>query len=136
VPGYALVAPRPKLRKADPSNRPGCKEGPGPDGKDPRIANPLAPRLVTCRNFTMARFAAQLGNLASDYLHSFPPVVDATGIDGAYDFTLNFSPPGLLPREGDPNGAISLFEALDTQLGLKLESRKVSAKLLVIDQVR
>jgi uncharacterized protein (TIGR03435 family) len=27
VPGYALVPGRPKLRKADPSNRPGCKEG-------------------------------------------------------------------------------------------------------------
>jgi uncharacterized protein (TIGR03435 family) len=138
LPGYALLAARPKLRPADPANRPGCKEGPGPDGKDPRTLNPLLARLVTCRNMTLAQFAAELGNIAEDYLHSFPPVVEATGIEGSYDLTLNFSPVGLLPRQGDPsdpNGAISLFEALDRQLGLKLESRKVPGAVLVIDHV-
>ena len=29
ISGYALVAAKPKLRKADPANRAGCKEGPG-----------------------------------------------------------------------------------------------------------
>ncbi len=50
VAGYALVAAKPKLRKADPSNRPECKEGPGPDGTDQRFANPTAGRMVTCWN--------------------------------------------------------------------------------------
>ena len=36
VDGYVLSAVKPKMQKADPSNRTGCKEGPGPDGKDPR----------------------------------------------------------------------------------------------------
>jgi uncharacterized protein (TIGR03435 family) len=34
-----------------------------------------------------------------------------------------------------PNGTISIFEALRRQLGLKLESRKVMAPVLVVDHV-
>ena len=146
VPGYALVAPKGtvQLRKADPSNRPGCKEGPGFDGKDPRIANPLASRLITCRNMTLAQFAAEL-NLPGTGTGA--PVVDATGIDGRYDMTINFSPPSAFAKAptlnpeadtvaAEPNGAISIFEALSTQLGLKLQSREVRSPVaLVIDHV-
>ena len=156
VAGYALVAARPKLRTAAAGNRPGCKEGLGTDGtgqssrkdpgKDPRLVNPIASRLVTCRNMTMSQFAATLRETAGLYLHQFPPVLDSTGLDGRYDFTLNFSQPAALPNalrptgEGeapgsDPNGAISLFEALDKQLGLKLVSRKLVSHVLVIDHV-
>jgi uncharacterized protein (TIGR03435 family) len=141
ISGYDLVAAKPKLRKADPSNRPGCKEGPGADGKDPRITNPLLPRLVTCRSMTLAEFAAELGKLFPE----LPPVVDSTGIAGRYDMTINFSPTRVLASIGvpaaggdaasDPNGAISFTEALSQQLGLKLESRKVMAPVLVIDHV-
>jgi uncharacterized protein (TIGR03435 family) len=141
VSGYALVAAKPKLRKADPSNRPGCREGPGADGKDPRLANPVASRLITCRNMTPAQFASELNN----ELHGFPPIADATGIAGRYDMTVNFTPPAALQNTGvpvggdagasEPDGTISLFEALSRQLGLKLESRKVMAPVLVIDHV-
>ena len=141
ISGYDLVAAKPKLRKADPSTRPGCKEGPGANGKDPRITNPLVPRLITCRSMTLAQFAAELGKLFPE----LPPVVDSTGIAGRYDMTINFSPSSLLastpvPGAGgeaasEPNGAISFAEALNRQLGLKLESRKVMAPVLVIDHV-
>lgn len=147
VSGYALVAAKPKLRKADPSNRPGCKEGPGADGKDPRIANPVASKLVTCRNMTLAQFAAELSKPTGEenpILFNFPPVVDSTGIDGRYDMTINFTPPAAFPNlattVGDAvaselDGTISIFEALDKQLGLKLKSQKVAAQVLVIDHV-
>jgi len=149
--GYALAADKPKLRKtADPSARPECKEGPGPDGKDPRIANPIASRLETCLNMTMAQFAAQLRGVAPDYLNQYPDVVDETGIDGAHDITINFTPlrmlnagvgggvppqsPGADLAASEPNGAISLFDALKKQLGLELKSRKLlTAHVLVID---
>ncbi|MBZ5577036.1 MAG: TIGR03435 family protein [Acidobacteriia bacterium] len=142
VTGYELVARRPKLRKADPAHRPGCKEGPGADGKDPRLTNPVASRLITCRNMSLAQFAAQLNQLFIE----LPPVMDSTGIAGRYDMTLNFSPQAAIenlgvPRAGgdavasDPNGAISFSEALSRQLGLKLEPRTVTAPMLVIDQV-
>ncbi len=41
--GYALIAVKPKLKKADPTNRKGCDEKPGADGKDPRTTNPARP---------------------------------------------------------------------------------------------
>jgi uncharacterized protein (TIGR03435 family) len=148
VSGYALVAVKPKLRKADPANRPGCKDGPGVDGKDPRFANLAASKLVTCRNFTLAQFAAALSawNPEETILFGFPPVVDATGIEGRYDMTINFTPPRVFQNiappavtgdtaASEPDGAISIFEALEKQLGLKLESRKVTGQVLVIDHV-
>ncbi len=150
---YALVAANPKLRKADPTNRTGCKNGPGPDGKDPRIANPILSRLISCQNITMAEFADQLRTMAGGYFSQYPAIVDATGLDGAYDFTLSFSPAqaaGLaagdsrggstaLPPDPttalDPSGAISVFEALNKQLGLKLEKQKRPVSVLVIDHI-
>ena len=149
VDGYVLSAPKPKLQKADPSNRTGCKEGPGPDGKDPRIANPVLSRLITCQNMTMAQFADQLPNVANGYAHV--TVLDSTGLTDAYDFTLSFSAVGLLrgvvpnqPPAGasgavdapsDPSGALSLPEAVSKQLGLKLELKKRPMQVLVIDHV-
>jgi len=148
--GYALVAAKPKLHPtADPAAPAGCKEGPGADGKDPRIANPAAGRLVTCLNMTVGQFATELRTRAGGYLYQYT-VVDATGIEGHYDFTINFSvagmvngagrglsagPPGGDAMASDPNGAISVFEALEKQLGLKLESRKVAAQVLIVEHV-
>jgi uncharacterized protein (TIGR03435 family) len=146
VSGYVLTAPKPKLQKADPENRMGCKEGPGADGKDPRIANPVLSRLLTCQNMTMARFAELLPQLANGYAHV--PVLDSTALDGAYDFTISFSAVGLLQSGGpgrggdnpaagvsDPNGALSLPDAINKQLGLKLELQKRPMQVLVIDHV-
>jgi uncharacterized protein (TIGR03435 family) len=146
VPAYTLTAVSPKLRKADSSERKGCKEGPGADGKDPRISNPVLSRLVSCRNMTMVQFAEFLPGIAN-VLNPFNPtlrssVLDSTGLHGAYDFTLSFSPNASLllpPSPGDslsdPNGAISLFEAIGRQLGLKLALQKRRAPVLVIDHV-
>ena len=149
VAGYALVVAKPKLRKADSSNRPGCRNGPGIDGKDPRIANPVASTLVTCRNMTLAQFAGALSKPTGEenpIVFNFPPVVDETGIEGRFDLTLNFTPARVLRAVGtpapdgtaaasEPDGTITIFEALRHQLGLKLESRKVTVSVLVIDHV-
>ena len=148
VSAYTLVADKPKLMKADPSNRTGWKNGPAPNSKDTRDTNPILARLVTCRNMTMAQFADDLQRIAPGYIHN--PVVDATGIDGNWDFTFSFTPVGLLqsggggnagqpagamPTASDPNGAVSLFDALNKQLGLKLEMHKRTMPVLVIDHV-
>ena len=156
VAAYTLTASKPKLKKADPSNRTGFHEGPGPDGKDPRIANPAATRLVTCQNMTMAQFAENLPRIASGYVGG-SSVLDATGIEGAFDFTINFSGAGIVNNGGggrggvaeaggagggpgagqaaDPGGGITLQEALEKQLGLKLETTKRPGKVLVIDHL-
>jgi len=146
VTAYTLVADKPKLTKADPANRTSFKEGPAPDGKDTR--NAMLSRMVTARNMTMAQFAEDLQRMAPGYIHN--PVVDATGIEGAFDFTLTFTPLGALnrarpggdapsggaaPAAVDPSGGLSLFDAVNKQLGLKLEMRKRAMPVLVIDHV-
>ena len=133
VPGYQLVAVKPTLRRADPANRPGCIEGPAAGEKDPRIANPVASRLVTCLNTSVFDFLAELRNRANGYLAQLPSAVDATGLEGKYDITVNFSPIGAAGRGGAGSGAITLFDALETQLGLKLETGKRSGAVMVID---
>jgi uncharacterized protein (TIGR03435 family) len=148
VSAYTLIAVSPKLRKADPSSRTRCKEGPGPDGKDPRIASPVLNRLLTCQNMTMAQIGDELQRVAAGYIYS--PVLDGTGIKGSWDFTLSFSSADLTQARAagsavpstdvasiasDPNGALSLFDAVTRQLGLKLEKQRRPATVLVIDHI-
>ncbi len=150
VPAYTLSSVKPKMAKADPTTRTGCNEGPGPDGKDPRIANPVLSRLLYCRNMTMAQFADQLPQVANGYVHA--AVLDKTGLTDTYDFTLSFSASGLLqsglpgpgsrlPQQSraagapEPSGALSLPDAVSRQLGLKLELEKRPAPVLVVDHV-
>jgi uncharacterized protein (TIGR03435 family) len=146
VDAYTLVADKPKLKKADPSNRTGCKWG---LGQAPRgLSDGPPPTMATCQNVTMAQFVEQLQTIAPTYI--WYPVLDATGIDGAWDFTLTFSPVNLnlggggrgggLPPAGagglsDPNGELSLFNAIDKQLGLKLEKHKHPEPVFVIDHI-
>jgi uncharacterized protein (TIGR03435 family) len=148
VSAYTLLAEKPKLAKGDPTNRTRCKEGPGPDGKDPRNVNPALNRLLTCQNITMPEFADMLQNLAPGYI--FVPVKDSTGLEGGWDLTLSFSAAGTLQSAGrgpappaaggvvaasDPSGALSLFDAVSKQLGLKLEKQIRPAPVLVIEHV-
>jgi uncharacterized protein (TIGR03435 family) len=44
-------------------------------------------------------------------------------------------PSGSGQPAADPNGAISFFDAVDKQLGLKLEKEKRSLPVLVIDHI-
>jgi uncharacterized protein (TIGR03435 family) len=142
---YRLVAVSPKLTPADPKARTRCNEGPGPDGKDPRLTNMVLNRLVTCQNMSMAQFGVLLQYLANDYI--FSPVVDDTGLKGSYNFTLSFSsmiiissgagggPSADGAQAGEPSGAVSLIDAVKNQLGLKLEKEKRPLPVLVIDHV-
>jgi len=146
VSGYVMTAGKPKMQKADPANRTGCHEGPGADGKDPRIATPVLSRLLSCQNMTMAQLAEQLPNLASGYVHT--PVVDSTGLTDPYDFTLSFSAIGVLQNgvpsqqpagsdanASDPSGGVSLPDAMNKQLGIKMELKKRPMQVLVIDHM-
>jgi uncharacterized protein (TIGR03435 family) len=141
VTAYTLLAANPKLKPTlDPTERTRCKEGPGPDGKDPRIASPVLNRLITCQNMTLAQIGDELQRVAGGYIYN--TVVDGTGLKGSYDFTLSFSSADrMLPTAGDaansaePNGALSLFDAVNRQLGLKLEKTKRPYPVLVIDHI-
>jgi uncharacterized protein (TIGR03435 family) len=147
---YTLVAVKPKLEKADPNGRTRWTEGPAADGKDPRKTTPVLGRLVTCHNMSMAQFAQLLPDIAPGYIHN--QVVDATGLEGNWDFTLSFSGAGQVQKGGgpgdgpqagpggadaasDPTGALSLLDAMPKQLGLKLEMQKHPLPTLVIDHM-
>jgi uncharacterized protein (TIGR03435 family) len=68
------------------------------------------------------------------------PVIDKTGLDQNYDFTLSFAPelPPNFPTANLPPGLMdrpTLFDALKQQLGLKLEPQKGPIEYYVIDHV-
>lgn len=58
-------------------------------------------------------------------------VLDKTGLNGIYDFTLEFTPDDTLTESSAP----TLFKALQEQLGLKLEPGKNSVEVIVVDHV-
>jgi uncharacterized protein (TIGR03435 family) len=87
---------------------------------------------------------AQLANVLARFVSR--TVVDQTGLAGAFDFDLHWTPdqmpqargdppPGAPPLPAiDPNGP-SIFTAVQEQLGLKLESTTGPVDVLVIDRV-
>jgi uncharacterized protein (TIGR03435 family) len=83
--------------------------------------------------------------------YSDQPVIDRTGIEGLFDLKLQWNPhwprlptddnprdPAVEAREGprpDPASLGTLFDALEQQLGLKLESHRGPVEVYVIDHV-
>jgi uncharacterized protein (TIGR03435 family) len=74
------------------------------------------------------------------------PVLDNTGIPGFFDVKLEWLPDepprpsqgpdaAHAPEAADMNLRPDIFHAVQTQLGLKLESRKTPVEILVIDRV-
>jgi uncharacterized protein (TIGR03435 family) len=143
MPALVMIASKAKLKQANPNSRTGCKEGlPTLTKVDPRSTNPTAARLVTCTNVSMAYLASHLRFFASGYVHS--DVLDETGLEGGWDFTLSFSKVRQLPENNvspdvtaasDPNGALSVQDAMEKQLGLKLVTRKRPQPVLVVDHI-
>lgn len=152
VDAWRLVAVKPKLKKADPQSRTHSQNGPSAEGKDPRAGSPALTRVISFQNTTMAQFAEQLQRFAGGYIRT--PIVDATGLEGGWDFTLAFSPAGMVGGRGgrggrgaapadasaandaaEPTGALSLFEAIEKELGLKLEALKRPLPVLVVDSI-
>lgn len=153
---YTLVADKPKLKAADPSSRSWCRAQISQAPRDPSNTSP-PPLVATCQNVTMTQFAERLSTLAPSYLRY--PVLDATGIQGSWDINVSFS--GVDPNRvgsgggrggggkgpspaavaaaangpSDPVGGVALFDALEKQLGLKLEKHQRPEPVLVIDHV-
>lgn len=107
----------------------------GPKLNDPA---PDAGRFVNIdvkgRTYTMA-FPAHTMDALADTLNGSAaldrPVVDRTGITGKYAMKLTF-----VPARGEPEpGDLSVFEALQEQLGLKLSPQSAPIEFLVVDHV-
>jgi uncharacterized protein (TIGR03435 family) len=84
--------------------------------------------------------------------YSDRPVIDRTGIEGLFDLKLQWNPhwprvpaaddsprsPAVEAREGprsDPSSIPPLFDALEQQLGLRLESHKGPVEVYVVDHM-
>jgi uncharacterized protein (TIGR03435 family) len=96
---------------------------------DGRGGMSAGPRLIRYGSGTMGELAGQL----SSYLHR--EVIDRTGITGQYAINLSFAPVDLNASVGDgvQDSAPSIFQALQDQAGLKLESAKGPVEVLIID---
>ncbi len=84
------------------------------------------PGQLTAKESSIAEFASALSSQMDR------PVVDRTGIDGVYDFTLKWSPSDD-PDATDSAAGASLFTVIRETLGLKLEGKKVPVPMIAVD---
>jgi len=124
--------------------KPKLKESDGTARSDCHIEN-TDRRYYICKNTTMAQFAERLPDVSGAYLR--PPLIDLTELKGAYDFQLYWTPKAALASARastagasaeaatTPVDEFTVFEAVDKQLGLKLEEQKHPVPVVVIDKV-
>lgn len=129
---FALLAGKtgPKLKEAPPPLDPeaGAKFGIGMNGAVGRIEARNADMLSLCN--TLPRFVGR-------------PVVDFTGIEGRYDFDLEFAPEDMHAIAPAPavdhaslptaTPGVSIFDSIQ-RLGLKLDARKMQLDTIVVDR--
>jgi uncharacterized protein (TIGR03435 family) len=123
MPVYALIVTKggPKLQET-------TTEGPpvfGKDGNRPAL---------TAQRASMKDLAEQISGPLNR------PVIDATGLTGRYDIRIDVTPfmadpAGVKPESGGDTDVMStiLFVGMPAQLGLKLETRKDTVDILIVD---
>lgn len=158
VAGYELVVTKngPKLRESPPLAE-GETEIPAPPKERPRVtlgadgypSIPPGLAVTMTLGFRARRQAIResMDALARNLSAQIgKPVVDATGLRGKYDFTVSWiydgrgvpplPPPGSdrpASPAGDPNGP-TIFSAVQEQLGLRLEPKKVLVDFLTVER--
>jgi uncharacterized protein (TIGR03435 family) len=115
MPVYALVVGKngPKFRESAPDAVFHANHG-----VNGRLQNLVATK------FTMDMLADDIG--------VDRPVVDRTGLSGQYDIRLEATPEFRIANNSAP-GDISIFDALQDQLGLKLQLQKAPVEVFVVD---
>ena len=104
-----------------------------PPGYSGVVARPANGRLyMTGQRVSLAKLTPSLENRMGGVDR---PIVDETGLTGEYDFKLEFEwrRPGAVDTASDP--APSVFSALEKELGLKLEEKRLPFDVLVIDRL-
>jgi len=130
VTGYSLVIGKnfPKLHAPNPAQQPGMMLG---------RSSASGLRTLTATSAKMSGLASMLADLLGR------PVEDRTGLDGTFDFTMEWTPDSMNQASTgkggqdapavDQNGP-TLFTGLQESLGLKLETRKMPVEVMVIDR--
>jgi uncharacterized protein (TIGR03435 family) len=97
-----------------------------------RNEGPLA--VVGARNVAIDKLASFLSTYGSLNGEFGREVVDETGLQGTYDYTLEFGRQGS-SENSDTDSLPSLLEALRDQLGMRLAPARAELQQLVIDHV-
>ena len=128
LPAYViLVAPGgPKM----------AKSGGDPNGLPSLFFKGLG--VLPAINASMADFAGVMQSSVLDR-----PVVDQTGLQGRWDFTLQWTPDetqfggrgAMAQGQAGANAPPGLFTAIQEQLGLKLDSTRAPVEVIVIDRM-
>jgi uncharacterized protein (TIGR03435 family) len=148
-----MAAMRAQMNAGGPPVSAGAVRGPvpmvmpvmGPLGEQRPCTNMRSGSQISAGGSTMTEIARMLQQNTGRI------VLDRTGLDGRYDFDLAFTPDsglrgrgpggGLPPQAGPENprpvdpDAITIFTAVQEQLGLKLESTRGPVEVVVIDSV-
>ena len=125
-PAFALTAAPggPKLQPATPGNCERCLRGVSIQSKNV---------LLNSQQTTLDQFAKLLSSIL------MLPVMNRTGIEGVFDFRLEFAPdettPDLPVRDRPGDTAPSLFTALEQQFGLMFEPTRADYEYLVVEHV-
>jgi uncharacterized protein (TIGR03435 family) len=122
IPAYALL-----VGKAGPK----FKESPPDATESARIGVNGRNQSITASKNSMDELAKMIPNV----FFVDRPVVDRTGLAGAYDFKIEATPESRMTGNDPDLKDISIFTAVQQQLGLKLESQKVKIEVLVVDHV-
>lgn len=136
---YALVMRKkgadmgPKLRRSEDPNCPANPDSTAFCGVSPAFGRLIGKRVP------MARLAQELSGPTGR------PVLDRTELTGSFDFELTWTPDDFRTADGrpkyvngnliDPSGP-SVFQAVQEQLGLKLEPARGPVETIVIDSAQ
>jgi uncharacterized protein (TIGR03435 family) len=137
---YALVVANggPRMKEVKPGDpHPNATKGADGIPIEGMSLSKTGPNQITGQEISMAILVQPLSGITGRQ------VVDKTGLTGTYDFTLKWSPDqGTAPmsRESETSASRtdsgpSIFTAVQEQLGLKLEARKSSMPVLVVDHI-
>ena len=145
LPVYALVVGKggAKLKEADASSAPAPGPSGAPGGRGGGIRMVVGGTTQMAGTMSMAQLSAGLANMVGR------KVIDKTGLSGNYEVKLEWTPqPGELalrglpagagapgggpPPPADPNG-VSIFTAIQEQLGLRLDSQRGPVDVIVVD---
>jgi len=88
-------------------------------------------QTINARSSTMRMLCDALARLLGHFVR------DETGLDGSFDFKMDFARIAADPAEANSSDPArpSIFTALSEQLGLRLESKKGPVPVLVIDKL-
>jgi uncharacterized protein (TIGR03435 family) len=110
---------------------------------DASVPPTVGPGVVYPQKIVLPGRNATTGELASLLQRAIldRPVVDRTGLTARYDFDLDWAPDtsqfgGDVPAASETGPSLPLFEAIQKQLGLRLEATRGEVDALVVDSAQ